>query len=313
MAEFAHICVGTTPALQRTMIFHRVVSDDVNRAGRVVQNASGKPINVARVLTVLGEKAVVCLPVGGKTGEIVRDDLVGSGIAHRCVEVSSPTRTCVTVIDQTMHTATELVEESGPLTGEETGQIIQTLGGLLGSAKMLVLSGSLAPGVGPGFYAECCRAANPMGVGVILDARGVELKLALAAKPMVVKLNRAELAGTLDVEIEDESSLRSSMTELHRQGPAWVIVTLGADGALLHDGKSFWKISPIKIDAVSPIGSGDAFAAGLSSGIANGVNIPDACKLAAACGAANALVPGAGLLRMEDVRRLEKVVRLERV
>jgi tagatose 6-phosphate kinase len=163
------------------------------------------------------------------------------------------------------------------------------------------------------FYADCCRAAREMGVGVILDARGEELKLALSEKPMVVKLNRAELAGTLRIEITDESSLREAMTELHRLGAGWVIVTLGAEGAMVHDGESFWKLAAIKIDAVSLIGSGDAFAAGLSSGIARGISIPDACKLAAACGAANTLVPGAGLLRMEDVRRLEKVVRVERV
>ena len=38
----------------------------------------------------------------------------------------------------------------------------------------------------------------------------------------------------------------------------------------------------------------------------------DACRLGVACAAANALVIGAGILRVEDVRRLEPLARVER-
>ena len=94
------------------------------------------------------------------------------------------------------------------------------------------------------------------------------------------------------------------MIELCRQGPRWVIVTLGAGGAVICDGKSFWKSPALKVQSISPIGSGDAFTAGLVSALAAGQSVPDACRLATACGAANSLVPGAGFLRIADVKDL---------
>jgi tagatose 6-phosphate kinase len=309
---YMNICVGTTPTVQQTMSFERVTPDEVNRAVETCRGASGKPINVARVLNSLDEKVMLCVPVGGDTGRFIRADLDALGITHDCVESKTPTRTCVTVVDRLAKTATELVEESGPLSADESAQMLAKFQKHLPGCRTAVLSGTLAPGVGEDFYAECCRAAGKLGVPVILDARGNALTRALASRPLVVKPNRHELAGMLGKAIDDDTSLREAMIGLHRQGAQWVIITMGRAGAVGSDGASFWKIPAIEIEAVSAIGSGDAFAAGLASGIATGRDVPQACRLATACAAANALVVGAGILRVEDVRRLEPLARVER-
>jgi tagatose 6-phosphate kinase len=308
-----HICLGTTPTVQQTMVFGRVVVDEVNRAVETRRGASGKPVNVARVLHTLGEAAMLCVPVGGDTGRFIRGDLDALGIAHDCVECRAPTRTCVTVVDRFGKTATELVEESGPLSGDESARMLAIFQKHLAGGRMAILSGTLAPGVGEDFYAECCRVAGKFGVPVILDARGNALSRALAFGPLVVKPNRQELAGMLGKTIDDDASLREAMIELQRQGAQWVIITMGKAGAVASDGTSFWKIPAIEIEAVSAIGSGDAFAAGLAAGIAGGRDVVQACRLAAACAAANALVIGTGILRLEDVRRLEPLARVERL
>lgn len=307
-----HVCLGTTPALQRTMIFDRVAIDQVNRAKRVFEHASGKSINVARVLHALGEKAVACAPLGGERGEIVRRDLRRSRLPHRCIETAAQTRLCTTLLDEADRTATELVEEARPITAKERAAVFKALTALLPGAKTLVLSGSLTPGLAANFYADCCRAANRAGAAVIVDARGRKLMRALPARPMVAKCNRAELAATIGKPIDDEAELRKAMTLLHRRGAQWVIVTLGGDGARAHDGRNFWTIPAAKIRAVSAIGSGDAFAAGVAAGIARGQDVAESCRLGAACAAANALIPGSGLLRLADVRRLLKQTRVIR-
>jgi len=313
MGSSMHLCLGTTPALQRTMIFDRLAIDQVNRAKRVFEHASGKSINVARVLHALGEKTIACVPLGGERGEIVRRDLRRSRLPHRCIAVGAPTRICTTLIDPgPPGHATELVEEAGPITPGECAVMFETLMALLPRAKMLVLSGSLAGGVGADFYARSCRAANQAGAAVIVDARGRELMGALPMRPMVAKCNRAELAATIGKPIDDEAALRKAMTLLHERGAQWVIVTLGAEGARAHDGGTYWRIPALRIEAVSAIGSGDAFAAGVAAGIARGQNIAESCRLGAACAAANALIPGSGLLRPADVRRLLKQTRVIR-
>jgi 1-phosphofructokinase family hexose kinase len=307
-----HICLGTTPTVQQTMVFSRVMADEVNRAVETRRGASGKPINVARVLHSLEDAVTLCIPVGGDTGRFIRSDLDSLGIAHDCVESRTPTRTCVTVVDRYAKTATELVEEAGPLSAEESAQMLTKFRSHLAGCKMVILSGTLAPGVGEDFYGECCRVAGEAGVPVILDGRGGALTRALPLRPLVVKPNRHELAGMVGKPLDDDASLREAMIGLVRQGAKWVVITMGKAGAVASDGASFWKIPALDIQVVSPIGSGDAFAAGLASAIVAGRDVIDACRLAVACAAANALVLGAGILRIEDVRRLEPLARVER-
>jgi fructose-1-phosphate kinase PfkB-like protein len=358
------------------MLFDHVELDEVNRAIEVRRNAAGKPVNVARVLHTLGDRAMLCVPLGGDTGHFIRHELQQVGIPQDCPEIASPTRTCVTVVDRKAKTATELVEEHGPMTPVEVRLMLQKLEARLaafpspstlgegkgeglpvgsaladatnvetppseeglrplkrtlrqrpspppspgvpqeeerGGVKMLVLSGALAAGIDPGFYAECCKLARQANIPVILDAREEPLLRAMAYEPLLVKPNRSELAKTLGATINDDESLRASMVKLRKMGAQWVLTTLGPRGSLLTDGQSFWKIPALNIEYVSAIGSGDAFTAGLAAAISRGADAPDACRLATACAAANAMVLGAGLLRLDDVHRLEPQVHLQKL
>lgn len=307
-----HICLGTTPTVQQTMIFDRVRIDAVNRASTVLRGASGKPVNVARVLHLLGERARLCVPLGGDTGRFMRQCFDDERIEHRCIEVAAPTRTCVTLINRADGTATELVEEPAPLSADDAAAMLTALRQSVGGAAMLILSGSLAPGIGEDFYAECCRAAAAANVPVILDASGPALARALPHRPLLVKPNRVELAATLGKSLDTDADLRDAMRLLHDQGAQWVAATMGRDGAMLCDGENFWRIPAVPIKAISPIGSGDAFAAGLAAGVARGQSIPDAARLATAAAAANAMVPGSGVLNPSDVQQLLPQVRVER-
>src|SRR5689334_17346200 len=106
------LCLGTTPTVQRTMTFAKLTIDAVNRAIEVRESASGKSLNVARVLHTLGEDPLATGFLGGDTGQFIREDLSRSGIAHDFVTVRPRTRTCMSVIDQSVGTATELIQES---------------------------------------------------------------------------------------------------------------------------------------------------------------------------------------------------------
>src|SRR5438046_1242556 len=102
------LCLGTTPTVQRTMTFERLLLDHVNRAATVLESASGKSLNVARTLDTLGAEVLAVGFLGGDTGKLVRDDLAAANIAHEFLEVAPRTRTCTTVIDRATNTVTEL-------------------------------------------------------------------------------------------------------------------------------------------------------------------------------------------------------------
>src|ERR1700728_1673567 len=226
-----HICLGTTPTVQLTMLFERVVQDEVNRAAKVSRTASGKPINVARVLHTLGDAARVCVPLGGDTGRFINDDLARDGIEHDCVDTQNPTRTCVTVVDRHSQTATELVEEHAAVSPDVPAKLLELLAKYLPNSRSLVLSGTLAPGTGDDFYANCCEIAAKLKVPVILDARGEPLMRALPRRPMVFKPNRQELAAMIGAPLDDDAALQRAMKQLHERGANWVIITMGKKGA----------------------------------------------------------------------------------
>src|SRR5215831_20534712 len=114
--ELMILCIGTTPAAQRVMVFGRLTLDAVNRARLSLDGAAGKSINVAKVLKALGEQPVATGFLGGDRGDEVRRELNAKSIESDFVSVAARTRQCVTVVDEASKAITELVEESAPVT-----------------------------------------------------------------------------------------------------------------------------------------------------------------------------------------------------
>ena len=298
------VCLGTTPVLQRTMSFEGLRIDAVNRAKSVREYASGKSINAARVAHTLGHRVVATGFLGGDTGEACRRHLDSTGIDHDFVTVAPRTRMCVTVVDRAAGTATELIEEPGAVTAADCDALLTRLAPLLARATVMVLSGSLAPGVPTGFYAACVRAARAAGVVSIVDAKGESLRLAVAERPTVVKPNRQELEETTGVGTATPEQMREAIAQLLGDSSASAVITMGAEGAIVSDGKQFRRLVVPRINAVSPIGSGDSLAGGMAAGLADGMPVDDAARLGCACAVANAVTEFAGHVKPEDVDRI---------
>ena len=185
------LCVGLTPTVQRTQRFARFTLGEVNRAIETVTTASGKAVNVARVLDTLGAPVCLAHPLGGDSGRYVHRNLPFRQATIRPQD-DAPTRTCCTLLSD--GTTTELVEEAAPLSEADTERMTETILALLPEATALSLSGSLPPGVAASFYARLCTASP---APVVLDAQREPLHLALAAHPFLVKPNRQESVAAL--------------------------------------------------------------------------------------------------------------------
>jgi tagatose 6-phosphate kinase len=306
------LCLGTTPTVQRSMIFDRLEIDGVNRAAEVREYASGKSPNVARVLRTLGADPLEVGFVGGDRGRFLAADMQAAGVRCAWVEVAVPTRLCTTVIDRANGTATELVEESSAVEPQGWQQIATLLEEQLPSSNVLVFSGSLPPGAPQDFYAKWVPLAVGQNAKLIIDARSEPLRLALKHPGFIAKLNRDELRETLGRDLQPPQALKDAVMQITPADGA-SIVTMGREGALACNGRTVWRVTPPKVEAISAVGSGDAFAAGLALELSLGKSLPEALPLAAACGAANALTALAGHVMPDDVRRLSALVRVEEI
>jgi tagatose 6-phosphate kinase len=305
------LCIGTTPAAQRVMVFRRLMLDAVNRAVTTVDGAAGKSVNVAKVLQALGEQPVAVGFLGGDRGESVRSVLADQGIELDFVKVGARTRQCITVLDQAAGKTTELVEEAQAVSAADYDALMRIIRGRVQGSRAVIMSGTIAPGGPMDLYLHGTQLARQAGALAVVDAQGAALVEALKAAPGLVKPNRMELAATLGRDFRDEADILLGMKELGERGAQQVAVTAGSGPTLAFDGRAYWRIQAPRIGVVNPIGSGDAFTAGLVWRLLRGDDLGEACRWAAATGTANALTLMAGDVRRDDVERLAKQVTVE--
>jgi tagatose 6-phosphate kinase len=304
------LCIGATPAIQRVMVFRRFLLDEVNRATTTLEGAAGKAVNVAKVLKSLGEHPMVAGFLGGDRGQAIRMLLGNLRIDAEFLNVDAPTRQCVTVIDEAAQTQTELVEESGPVAAAAYDELAAIIQRRMKTARAAIMSGTLTPGGPSDFYRNCVRTAREAGALSVVDAQGQVFMEALSERPGLVKPNRKELIATFGREQPGESALMEMVREVCARGAERAVVTAGKEPTLAFDGRNFWRITSPSVRVLNPIGSGDAFTAGLVWRLLRGDDLAEACRWGSACGTANALTLMPGDIAAEEVARLAAEVRI---
>jgi tagatose 6-phosphate kinase len=263
----------------------------------------GKGVNVARTIHTLGEKVRLLGFAGGVAGDFIRQGLRREGIEADLVTVPGESRTCLAIVDPANGTET-IINEVGPTVSAEARVGFLTLfDQSLADVDLVTLSGSLLPGLPDTFYAALIERAAARRVPCILDTSGPALREGLAARPFVVKPNRAEAEALTGVVVRDVDSALVAARKLVEQS-RMALVTLGEDGAVLATNAGAWHARPPAVKVVNTVGSGDSFTAGFAVALARGLPPIEALRLGTACAAANAMRQGAGQARREDVEAL---------
>lgn len=287
----------------------------IHVAAAVRRVAGGKGNNVARVLARLGVRVAATGFAGGAAGRFIQDELRRAGVVPEYVEVAGESRTCYAFTDPETGVVTELRERGPELGPEDVARFKARYDRLLAGAELVTISGSVPPGVEPEIYRYLIERARSCQVRVVLDSSGQPLREALVARPYVVKPNRAELAGWVGRPLETEADVLEAARRMRTAGPEWVLVSLGADGALLvgPDGAGAWRAVPPQVAALNPVGSGDSAVAGLACGLVRGLGPEELLRQAVACGTANARTAGVADVDPAEVERLARRVRVEPV
>jgi|SRR6266487_526053 len=294
------------------------------RAGDVLKLPGGKGVNVARVLHTLGVPVHVVGLANGSMVAFMTEGLAQEGISSTFLPLAGPARTCTAIVELDRHRVTE-INEPGPTVTDTEGQTFRDLyETLLPEAGAVVLSGSLPPGLPDDYYALFIKQAHTLGIPTVLDTSGRSLRPGIEAQPLLVKPNAAEAQEFAGMEVRHiEDAVRVGHV-MRQQGARMVAMTRGSEGAVLVTQMSSWW-ARVEVPAfLSSVGSGDAFVAGLVGRLQHAVEIGEspslteaaadagiamqALILAVACGAANTLCLGAGILTRDDVEHLSSMV-----
>jgi 1-phosphofructokinase len=255
------VTVTLNPSLDRTLLVPRLERGDVIRAEGTLTDPGGKGVNVARALAAHGDAVVAVLPAGGAVGRAVVALLGDTGVAVVAVAIAGTTRANVTVVEPD-GTTTKLNEPGPELSDAELQLLIDAVAREAVVAEWVVVAGSLPPGLGSGVFDRLSAAAHEQNARWALDTSGEALLQALAARPDVVKPNRAELAEALGFDAASVGDVIRGSQIMRDRGADAVVCSLGADGAVLVDAGGAWHARGPRVAVRNTVGAGDALLAG---------------------------------------------------
>jgi 1-phosphofructokinase len=291
------VTVTPNPSIDRTIEVAELVRGAVLRAVAGHVDPGGKGVNVARALAANGRKARAVLPSGGAEGRQLAELLGAAGIDVASVPVRDPVRVNVAVVEPD-GTTTKLNELGPNLSPAEVEALIAaTVAGAEGS-EWVACCGSLPPGAGDDFYARLAARVAETGSKVALDSSGPAFTAALTARPALVKPNHEELAEAAGMPVGTLGEVADAAKSLLDQGVATVVVSLGADGALLVNSDGVVHGEAPADRPRSTVGAGDALLAGF---LAAGGSGPSALAEGLAWGTAAVQLPGSRMPTPDDL------------
>ncbi|MGY1691594.1 1-phosphofructokinase family hexose kinase [Geodermatophilus sp. SYSU D01105] len=298
----AVVTLTANPSLDRTLALPGPLQrGSVARLGPSSTEPGGKGVNVARALAAAGADVVTVLPAGDD------DPIVGAlhrlGLPLAAVPIGTPVRTNYTLAEPD-GTTTKLNEPGAPLDAATRAALVAALHRHAEGARWVVLSGSLPPGTPVDWYAELVVSLRDTGARIAVDTSEAPLLALLAAGPEaapdLLKPNSeelAQLAGVPEAELTaDRDAALAAVATLHGRGVAEVLLTLGADGALLSAATGgVWSAAPPPIAVRSTVGAGDCSLAGHVLADLAGADPANRLRSAVAYGAASASLPGSAV------------------
>ena len=298
------LCVTPNTAIDRTLIVPGFRAGEVLHAERALVVAGGKGLNVARAIRLLGGEARCAGFLGGHSGRLFAELAEREGLRGAWTWIAHETRTCVIIVEPKNGQATGIYEPGATVSLEDWARLQADVLRESTETSAVCLSGSLPSGVPPKAFADLIASLGAADRRVWVDTSGAALQAALTAAPFGIKVNSSEVGAILGREVHGVAVALEAADELRRAGTALVVLTLGAYGAVLVSETERWHAQPPPVRTMSSVGSGDAFLAGLVTGLECESGFSEALRRAVAAGTANALSAGGGQFAMADFNRL---------
>jgi 6-phosphofructokinase 2 len=300
----AIVTLTMNPALDVATATDTIVPSTKLRCEEPRYDPGGGGINVARAVHMLGGDVLAVYPAGGASGEMIRGFLEAEGVPQAVVPVASMTRQSLAVVERQSGKQYRFLLPGPPLGAHDRERCLDALAAQAKGAVFIVASGSLPPGAPDDFYARVAHLAGDCGARFALDSSGDALARA-GAGVFLIKASLRELEHLRGAAIAGDVAQDSAARAIVAEGRCEVlVVSLGAEGALLATKEGSWRFPAARVAALSSIGAGDSMLAGMLVSLARRWPLQDALRFGIAAGAAALLRPGTELCRREDTERL---------
>ena len=306
------LTLTVNPALDRNVAVDRLVFDD--RAYILSRNEApgGRGINASCVIHSFGGETAAIVPSGGNTGARFEQLLSGCGYPVHVVRIDNEIRTNLTITDKTGLTV-KLNELGPPMNEGDLDLLERAVRDNLDQSSWLLLCGSLPPGVPASFYSRLIALAREHKVQTLLDADGDALREGVEAGPTVVAPNQQEAERLLNRALITRTHFLEAADRIRQMGAEYIILSLGARGAIGARKGQMLEVVPPRIEAVCPIGAGDALVAAFAWSMNQRDDFGEALRWGVAAGTASSRLPGLTFASLRDTAAVYERVEVRAV
>ena len=298
------VTLTMNPALDIATSTDRVVPTHKLRCAPPRYDPGGGGINVARAVHALGGDTAAIFPVGGPAGEMIHHLLDQEGVRHHPIAIAGFTRESLAVEDRQSGEQFRFILPGPKVSEADQERCLDQLSAVAAEVDFIVASGSLPLGVPEDFYSRVAGLAQKLGRRLVLDTSGAALKQA-GHGIYLLKPSLRELQDLAGAEIRTECEQEQAAREVIAQGRSEIVVlSLGAEGALLVTAEECERFAAIPVEARSTVGAGDSMLAGIVLGLSRALPLRKAVRFGLAAGAAALLGSGTELCQRSDVERL---------
>jgi len=282
------------------------------RCDTVRRDPGGGGINVARAVRTLGGHSIAVYTAGGPTGAMIDAMLEQEGVEHRSIPTREWTRESLTVLERKTHRLYRFVLPGPSLRESEWRECLEMLNSIEPAPSVVVVSGSLPPGVPSDFFARVARLAKARGARFIGDASGESLRALAEEGVTLLKPNRHEFEDLVGRLVASDGDLAPLGRDLIAQGRVEaLLISLAADGALLICKNGACRLKAPAVTVQSTVGAGDSMVAAVALSLSRNQSFEDAARFGMAAGTAAVLSRGTQLFRREDAEGLLKAIQVE--
>ena len=258
--------------------------------GRFIMAAGGKGANQAVAAARLGAEVTLVAKVGRDVfGDQAIENFRREGIRTDCIlrDADNATGVALILVDDA---GENLISVASGANHALSPQEIAVAADRIRSADVLMLQLEIPLDT----VCQAAQMAAEAGVPVILDpAPAAPLPDGLLQHVAYLTPNESEAERLTGIPVNDEASARLAAQRLLSAGARHVIVTLGANGALLAGSEHTLLIPSEPVDAVDTTAAGDAFNGGLAQALGSGMSLERAVRQACLVGALSATRLGA--------------------
>ncbi|WRS26366.1 hexose kinase [Oscillospiraceae bacterium MB08-C2-2] len=306
------ICLN--PVIDRMYYIDDFIAGKLHKGIAPLAYPGGKGVNIARVVSLLGEPCALYGFLGGLGGQLIAREMEQLDVQLRTISLEGECRVTINIMDRKNNRETEITEPGPAVSPQELARFFAELEQDTQPGDVVICSGSAVAGMPEDVYKTVSEICARKKAECFLDTSAQYLSGALPGNYRFAKPNANELNFLFGLSGKPNLAEMVKLGQRAReQGIGQVLISMGGEGGLLVEESRALLAEIPPVETVSTIGSGDSTVAGFAVGVSRGLAPEDCLRLAMACGVCNATYSKVGFVEKEQVKQLTEKIRLKAI